>query len=577
MKIIKNNAQKVHKKTTTNYITLPASLVADVRALPLTPTQISHSLKFIGIVLRDLYQDNLDLSSFICKPQSYLIKSFSDKYYKWLTVLIDNNIVVRSDYYSKELHVCYSYGINPLYFLNYFSSNLSNSFDTNTGTLCIDKQAEPLITVEYKDIIKLKTESNRELKLFENDVNQLYINVRRLEKIADKIVEDLSIDDYVVNEKINEIIVRITRSNNKDYFIKKVNAIIKAKESGKSLIQDGRRFLIETEETFIDNKKKVIHLSYINSIKRLESKSYNAKRNITNNRLDTNFTNMASVMVDDICKENNLIQIDLKNSQFTILSHLLKDQLNSDDYRRFEALSVSGQLYDYVTQELGLRERKQGKNVMFETLFSSRKNNTSTKLKLKKIFPTVIKWIDDYKKEDGDNNFAIMLQQHESKIFIDGLLRLIKKEKSSLFCLTKHDSLIIKDEDYDRIMAITTSYFSSIGLKYSLSVTKPTEIKDYLAEDLKKEVPPIELPAEINASLGRISPNEVVDLYELLPELGFSTKESVAVILEMNSSNVTFGSFIKLVGKMKREQKYNDYTGVRISNEILSTLRRTLA
>lgn len=284
---------------------------------------------------------------------------------------------------------------------------------------------------------------------------------------------------------------------------------------------------------------------------------------------------MASVLVDDICKENNLIQIDLKNSQFTILSHLLKDELDSDDYMRFEALSVGGQLYSYVAKELGLREKKQGKNVMFETLFSSRKNNTSPKLKLKKIFPSVIKWIDNYKKENGDDNFSIMLQRQESEMFIDGLLRLIKKEKSSLFCLTKHDSLIIKAEDYDRIMAITTSYFSSIGLKYSLSVTKPTDIKDYLLENLGKEVPQVELP-EINASSARISPNEVVDLYELLPELGFSTKESVAVILEMNSNNVTFGSFIRLVGKMKREQKYNDYAGVRITGIILSNLRRTL-
>ena len=577
MKIIKNNVQQVHKKTTTNYITLPRTLVLAVKALPLTPTQISHSFKFLGIVLRNLYQDNLDLSSFTDKPQPYLIKAFSNKYNQWLTVLIDNNIVLRSNYYSKENHVCYSYTINPLYFLYYLSSNLSNSLDTNTSILCIDKQAEPLLTVEYKDIIKLNIEFNRELKLFENDVNQLNINVHRLQKIANKIVEDLSIDDFVVNEKIDDIIVKITESNNKDYFIKRDNAIIKAKESGKSLIQDGRRFLIENEEIFIDNKKKFIHISYINSIKRLEYKSHYANRNPTNKRLDTNFTNMASVMVDDICKENNLMQIDLKNSQFTILSHLLKDELDSDDYSHFEALSVSGWLYDYVAKELGLGGRKQGKNVMFETLFSSRKNNTSSKLKLKKIFPTVIKWIDNYKKENGDDNFSIMLQRQESEMFIDGLLRLIKKEKSSLFCLTKHDSLIIKDEDYDRIMTITTSYFSSIGLKYSLSVTKPTDIKDYLLEDLKKEVPPIELPAEINASLGRISPNEVVDLYELLPELGFSTKESVAVILEMNSSNVTFGSFIRLVGKMKREQKYNDYTGVRISNEILSTLRRTLA
>ena len=66
---------------------------------------------------------------------------------------------------------------------------------------------------------------------------------------------------------------------------------------------------------------------------------------------------------------------------------------------------------------------------------------------------------------------------------------------------------------------------------------------------------------------------DLVNLTLLLPNLGFTVKESVAIIMEMNADNVRFCDLIKMVGKMKREQQYNDYTGVRISNEILSTLR----
>ena len=71
---------------------------------------------------------------------------------------------------------------------------------------------------------------------------------------------------------------------------------------------------------------------------------------------------------------------------------------------------------------------------------------------MKKIFPTVIEWIDNFKKQNGYSQFSISLQKIESKFFIDHLLFEIKKLK--FFCLTKHDSLIIRKEDYYHIILI---------------------------------------------------------------------------------------------------------------------------
>jgi hypothetical protein len=178
---------------------------------------------------------------------------------------------------------------------------------------------------------------------------------------------------------------------------------------------------------------------------------------------------MASILVDAICLQNDLIQIDLSNSQFVLLTNLLKSHLNTNDYNLFKELSVSGTLYAYIADNLSLKSAKNGKSLMFEVMFSSRKNNSIFKKKIKELFSSVVSWIDDYKKAHGDNQFSIMLQRTESDLFIDNILKRVKKLK--YFCLTKHDSLIIKRSDFETILAIVKEEFSKIGLEYTLKIT----------------------------------------------------------------------------------------------------------
>jgi hypothetical protein len=177
---------------------------------------------------------------------------------------------------------------------------------------------------------------------------------------------------------------------------------------------------------------------------------------------------MASILVDAICLQNDLIQIDLSNSQFVLLTNLLKSHLNASDYKLFKQLSVSGKLYNYIASNLSLRSAKNGKSLMFEVMFSSRRNNSAYKKKIKELFPSVVGWIDDYKETHGDNQFSIMLQRIESDLFIDNILKRVKKLK--YFCLTKHDSLIIKRSDYEAILNIVKEEFNMIGLEYTLKI-----------------------------------------------------------------------------------------------------------
>ncbi|MCZ8169764.1 MAG: hypothetical protein ACK5RV_05305 [Flavobacterium sp.] len=459
----KNNKQLVHKKTTTSYISLPQSLSEAIQSLNLSKTDKSHCYKFVGILLRDSLDEHGDLVSFTPKPQKYIIKSFDNSYHLWLYELLNNHIVIRSDYYSHEEGICYDYKVSPSFFLE----------EGLSSTLCIYKSCKPLISLGYKDIIKgINHETNTLYNWFADDMDSLVIDYNKLESILKDKLDNLSIDQFEVDYQIQAKSVQLTITygkKTKSFYTSTTNAIAMAHEQGKSLINDEGKYKIDTTEGFIQKKRQAINFYYQNSITRLKNKNYTASRNETNNRLDTNLTNMSSLLVDEICFQNNLMQLDLASSQFCLFSNHLTHKLATDDFIRFKTLSSSGNLYASIQQELGLKSVKEAKNAMFEILFSARNNKTLFKSKLKEVFPSVVAWIDEYKKANGDNQFSIMLQQIESDLFIDRILKRVKKLK--YFCLTKHDSLIIRRSDYEAILSIVKEEFEKIGLEYTLKIT----------------------------------------------------------------------------------------------------------
>lgn len=453
------NKQKVHKKTITSYISLPILIVEAINKLGLTKTDKSHCFKFIGILLRDSLREYGNLTSFVPKPQVYLIKTFDKSYYTWLNVLLNKGIVIRNNYYSHEENVCYDYQVSTSFFPK-----------EDYWRLCNHNYLEPLVTVGYKDIIKGVTkEYNLHNKWFEDDVNSLVIDYYKLMDLIKNKINNMSIKDFLVDEQIKEKTIKMQLPDGKSYFTKTVDAITLAKNQGKSIIKDDGKYGMALLSNFIHHKKQSIGHSYLTSLVRLQKKNFKAERNLTNKRLDTNITNMSSMLVDEICLQNGLVQIDLSNSQFAILTNVLKEHLDSDDFKRFKMLSISGKLYAYIQRIIGLESVADAKNAMFEIMFSSRRNNTPSKAKLKKLFPSVISWMDRYKKDFGDNQFSIMLQNKESEIFIDCLLTKIKAMQ--LFCLTKHDSLIVRRNDYAMVLDVLKTEFEKIDLEYSLKVT----------------------------------------------------------------------------------------------------------
>ena len=301
-------------------------------------------------------------------------------------------------------------------------------------------------------------------------MSRLTINRKRLKELVEERVSSLSIADFDTNEEIRykrSIPVKFGHKG-RVYNMPLANAIKLAKESGCDLIQDKKYFRIMERDLFIERKKESIYAAYMSSIMRMNKDYFYAERNTTNNRLDTNLTNMCSILTKQIMEDNDLISIDLNNSQFAILSYVLQDELSTDCFKRFKRLSASGELYDYLKEKFSLSSRKEAKIGCFELLFSSRRTQSNDKDLLKKEFPAVIEWIDAFKKEYGDKNFAKMLQLTESDMFIDNLYCILRDHID--FCLTKHDAFIIKRKDKETALKVITGFFETIKMECTLEI-----------------------------------------------------------------------------------------------------------
>ena len=229
------------------------------------------------------------------------------------------------------------------------------------------------------------------------------------------------------------------------------------------------------------------------------------KRNKTNNRLDTNLTNLKSDFRQFI--KGDYVSIDLKNSQPFFLSMLFKQVINQYiktpstlcyylDYccmvetfrikrlksvlkiRHFEEKSflvnlsdfnkrvIDGTLYDnFVIAYSNQITRKQAKNIMFTVLFSKNKvfrkyNNfipyKEDKEKFASIYPVVYDVIKALKENDN-TLLPIYLQKIESYIFIDCIAK--ELVNAGIVPLTIHDSVIVKTEHQEKTIEIMNRVF----------------------------------------------------------------------------------------------------------------------
>lgn len=71
--------------------------------------------------------------------------------------------------------------------------------------------------------------------------------------------------------------------------------------------------------------------------------------------------------------------------------------------------------------------------------------------------------------------------------------------------------------------------------------------------------------------------DEEIDLYQILPTFGFTVKESMRVIGDLDQSKVEVKELMAYLVKHFKDQRYNDYDGVRIDRRHIEFLQQMVA
>lgn len=446
--------KKGKPKKGTYLLTIPKSVKETIESAPLTQELKDKAYKFIYILLANAKKKG-GLYKQTGLPYTYLFKALGrDK--KLVTDFLEKSNIIKCDY---KFTIGSKTGKkSKCYFYNFVYKETYRHEEVVCASYTTESQTSLIGSEEF-------------VTWFKEDFAQLDIPMDELFSLAEERIAGVSIADCKINDEIPRKTIKITHIGTyqvpRPKYYSKESALKIASDRNRLLILDGNTGYIMTESEYLTFKRSQVRQFDMDALTKIQKRYIRAARNTTNNRLDTTFTNLPNVYMDAICRANNLKTIDVVNSQIAIMDRVIPN-MNTEDRKRFSIIVRQGKFYEYIQQLLNLKSRDEAKTASFEMMFSSHKNRSENIMKLRKLFPTVMKWIDEYKKKHGDNQFAILLQKEESKIFIDGLLPRIKQHR--YLCFTKHDSIIYKEENHEHILQITQQYFSEIGFNCQVKV-----------------------------------------------------------------------------------------------------------
>jgi hypothetical protein len=81
------------------------------------------------------------------------------------------------------------------------------------------------------------------------------------------------------------------------------------------------------------------------------------------------------------------------------------------------------------------------------------------------------------------------------------------------------------------------------------------------------------LPEPVAVGVVKYALDEIINLYNVLPQLSFDTDETIKIIDDIDHSNIPMVQLIRYIGNQYKEQKYSDYTGVSITKDVILNLK----
>lgn len=183
-------------------------------------------------------------------------------------------------------------------------------------------------------------------------------------------------------------------------------------------------------------------------------------------RMHTNFTILKSFIRKNclLIDGEDTCEIDIKNSQPLFLSKLIKQTqtrwVKEDEFKLFCILVENGNYYQYLIDNLNLKDKSSAKELTYKVFFGQNRANSIPDKMFHKLFPTIHNFIKLYKKEYKDYKIlAYDLQKAESELIFNRVIKKIMNLYPEVKVVTVHDSIIIQNKWKNEISNL---FFSEI-------------------------------------------------------------------------------------------------------------------
>lgn len=173
--------------------------------------------------------------------------------------------------------------------------------------------------------------------------------------------------------------------------------------------------------------------------------------------------------------------------------------------------------------------------------------------------PDMLSRIYNDKKEHGYKVTSAKMFSVEVSVMTDVINHL---NTLGINVLYVYDALLCEEKD----KAIVVETMNRIILEHSVYTCVKVDGASPVVS-----AKPVSEPQTI--ALTKFALDEEVNLYEVLPMLSYDADDTMSIIYDIDHSRITMKQLVKYISNLAREQKYNDYNGVQITQKVIENLK----
>jgi hypothetical protein len=162
-----------------------------------------------------------------------------------------------------------------------------------------------------------------------------------------------------------------------------------------------------------------------------------------------------------------VVEVDISNSQPLFLSIHLDKIMKGD--KKFKHYCQTGELYDFLAAKSGTTRNEVKVELITRILFGANGYRSKIKKTFEAEFPKVAEFIRDIKSRKSASEFAILLQNLESKFVIHKCCERIRKERG-IFLQTIHDSIICLPQHAEYVKKLMEEEFERLNISINLKI-----------------------------------------------------------------------------------------------------------